>query len=394
MQDLEDRDEEFEDIETTEHDEDFGLRAKDFADLVVAPADWTIETLYGQIGRQIDLDPAFQRRNVWSPSAKSSFIESLFLGIPIPQILLSSKQGQRSSFLVLDGKQRLLTIKEFLDGILPNGQTFRLKKLRVLKELEGKCWGDLQNGSLWSQHLLNHTQRTAVIRNWDEEPVLYEIFFRLNSGSVKLSPMELRMSLHPGEFLKFVIQWSETVGQLHKLLSKKVPDPRMNDVELAVRYLSFSDPSFVYGGNLKKHLDNYCIGLNDRFFENRAEIDRVQAKLADMESAIELGFDVFGPRKFCRKFVDDRYESRFNRAIFDIQVGALSQDVLVDVVKGRKAEFKRLFEEVSRDIHFRRSVETTTKSVSATRGRFKTFYDAISERFGVDLIAPQIAAET
>ena len=392
MQDFEGRDDGFEDTEASERDENLGLKAKDFANLVVAPADWTIGTLHSQIGQQIDLDPAFQRRNVWSPSAKSSFIESLFLGIPIPQILLSSKQKQRSSFLVLDGKQRLLTIKEFMDGTLPDGKAFKLNKLRVLKELEGKCWSDLEEDPSWSKHLLNHTLRTAVIRNWDDEPVLYEIFFRLNSGSVKLSPMELRMSLHPGEFLKFIIQWSERVGPLHQLLSKKGPDPRMNDVELAVRYLSFSDPEFTYGGNLKEHLDNYCIGLNKRFVEDPAEIDRVKEKLAAMEKAIKLGLDVFEQKNFCRKFIDGGYENRFNRAIFDIQVGSLSQTVLADAVKGHKDKFKRVFEVVSGDIDFRRSVETTTNSVTATRERFDKFYSAIRHRFDVKLVAPRIAA--
>ena len=52
--------------------------------------------------------------------------------------------------------------------------------------------------------------------------------------------MELRMSLHPGIFLAHVIKWTETISPLHVLLKKKKPDPRMMDVELAVRFLGFS----------------------------------------------------------------------------------------------------------------------------------------------------------
>ena len=72
-----DRDTEFDDDDSGESSADLTLSESQFANLLVAPADWTIETLYSQIGRQIDLDPDFQRRNVWSSKAKSRFIESL-----------------------------------------------------------------------------------------------------------------------------------------------------------------------------------------------------------------------------------------------------------------------------------------------------------------------------
>ena len=130
-----DRDEEFDSDESNESSFDLNLSDEQFADLLVAPADWTIETLYVQIGKQIDLDPEFQRRNVWSSPAKSRFIESIFLGIPIPQILLSARPNKKSSFVVLDGKQRLIAIKEFIDGSLPNGRKFILRDLRVLTDL-------------------------------------------------------------------------------------------------------------------------------------------------------------------------------------------------------------------------------------------------------------------
>lgn len=393
MADYTDRDEDFESLEATEQTDDYNLSDDDFGNLVIAPADWTIGTLYDQIGKQIDLDPAFQRRNVWSPSAKSSFIESLLLGIPIPQILLSSKPGERNSFLVLDGKQRLLTIKEFLEGRLPSGRVFRLKKLRVLKEIEGACWGDLKEDPSWSQRLLNETQRTAVIRNWGDEPVLYEIFFRLNSASVKLSPMELRMSLHPGMFLKFIVTWSETIGPLHEVISKKVPDPRMNDVELAVRYLAFRDNRFVYEGDLKKFLDEACVSLNQCFVENANCEEDVVSELQNMQNAIQTGMDEFDRRKFCRKYIDGEYENRFNRAIFDIQVGALSNQELREKVALDRGRFESVFKDVSEENDFIRAIETTTKSTEATATRFGRFYSALSEAFGVELGMPKIAKQ-
>ena len=388
-----DIDEPFEDIEPTEEGDSSNVTPEDFASLLISPTDWTIETLYRQIGSQINLSPEFQRRNVWAPKAKISFIESLFLGIPIPQILLSASGSSSKSFLVLDGKQRLLTIKEFLDGKFPNGQKFRLKNLRVLSDLEGMTWEEIKQSEDWSFEILNQTQRTAVIRGWQDDRVLYEIFHRLNSGSVKLSPMELRMSLYPGEFLKFIIKWTDTVGPLHELLSKKSPDPRMNDVELSARFLAFTDSDILYAGDLKKFLDELCTRYNGMFADDEDAKSTVIKRLTDMNEAIQTGLKIFPDKKFCRKFVDGEYESRFNRALFDVLVGALSNPSVREYAIENPHEFISAFEAVSSTDEFRRAVETTTKSITSTRIRFENFYNKIREVSGIELKLPAIADE-
>ncbi|KGM86638.1 hypothetical protein rosmuc_02931 [Roseovarius mucosus DSM 17069] len=389
----EDRDEQFEELEPTEEGESSNVTAAEFSSLLISPTDWTIETLYRQIGSQINLSPEFQRRNVWSSRAKISFIESLFLGIPIPQILLSASGGSSKSFLVLDGKQRLLTIKEFIDGELPSGQKFRLKNLRVLSDLEGQTWEEIEKNEDWRFELLNQTQRTAVIRGWEDDRILYEIFHRLNSGSVKLSPMELRMSLYPGDFLKFIIQWTDQVGPLHELISKKSPDPRMNDVELAARFLAFSDPKLTYAGDLKKFLDELCTRYNTEMAENEGAIEAIKSRLSNMNDAIAAGIEIFPDKKFCRKFVDGVYESRFNRALFDVLVGALANPEVRAWARNNSAEFVNGFEQTSATNAFRRAVETTTKSVASTHTRFASFYAKVSEITGVQLNLPAIANE-
>lgn len=369
---------------------DLSLSEEKFAGLLVAPADWTIETLYSQIGRQIDLDPDFQRRNVWSAKAKSSFIESLMLGIPIPQILLSAKPKSKSSFLVLDGKQRLLAIKEFLDGKLPNGRVFKLKGLRVLHQFENKSWSDISKDTEDAAKLLNETQRTAVLRGWSEESVLYEIFYRLNSGSVKLSPMELRMSLYPGDFLKFVLRWTEDIGPLHHLLKKRTPDPRMGDVELAVRFLAFTDGAHEYRGDLKAFLDELCDDYNQRFSEPEFAT-KIQARLNQMDRGIETGIAAFGLNKFCRKFLKGEYENRFNRAIFDIFAYVLSNEEFRDWVTQNPSQFVAIYETLSSgDNDFIRSIETTTKSVDATATRFGKWLNVCSSESNIEFQMPSI----
>lgn len=384
-----DRDSEYTDDDSDESSADLSLSEEKFSGLLIAPADWTIETLVSQIGKQIDLDPDFQRRNVWSSKAKSRFIESLMLGIPIPQILLSSKPNSKSSFLVLDGKQRLLTIKEFIDGKLPNGRVFKLRDLRVLKDFEGKSWSDIEKDPENAAKLLNETQRTAVLRGWSDESVLYEIFYRLNSGSVKLSPMELRMSLYPGDFLKFIMRWSENIGPVHHLLKKRTPDPRMGDVELAVRFLAFDDSSLSYRGDLKAFLDELCKTYNTEFDDSRFA-QNVSVRLNEMNLGIESGLRIFGENHFCRKFVKGQFENRFNRALFDILVYSLARAPFRQWADQNGGVLVDSFKSLSSDNEFLRSIETTTKSVEATETRFSKWLAECNALSGLTIDMPAI----
>ena len=95
------------DIEETEETEN-KLTPEVISQAVVHSTDWTVETIISQLRRKnIDMPP-FQRRDAWTRRRKSRYIESLMLSLPVPQIILAERKDKRGTFLVLDGKQRLL----------------------------------------------------------------------------------------------------------------------------------------------------------------------------------------------------------------------------------------------------------------------------------------------
>ncbi len=384
------RDEAFEEESQQEDEEDLGVTAEDFDDLLVAPSDWTVGSLHQQIGGQIDLDPEFQRRSVWNNKSKSAFIESIFLNIPIPQILLAARKNKRNSYIVLDGKQRLLTIKQFIDGRFENGRPFRLFGLRVLEELNGKTWKNIEDDGDWRDRFLNTTQRTTVLRGYRSESALYEIFYRLNSGSVKLSPMELRMSLYPGPFLKFIIGWTETIRPVHALLNLSRPDKRMADVELTARHLAFHDPRITYAGNLKKFIDDVCVDYNEKFQDPDFQ-EALNGNLDTFDLAVDAAIRIFGQKHVCRKWKDGKYDRLFNRAVFDVIVGSLSSVTAREWALENAEVFEQAYIDLStNDAKFVNSVETTTKSIDATRYRFTMWYDKFYEVSGIKLTLPNI----
>ena len=94
--------------------EEFEVNVDTIHQAVIWGTDWTTETINMQMVKQnIDLSPDFQRRDAWSNQDKSRLIESLILNIPVPPIILAENKNKRNSYIVIDGKQRLLSISRF-----------------------------------------------------------------------------------------------------------------------------------------------------------------------------------------------------------------------------------------------------------------------------------------
>lgn len=375
--------------EATEGSDDYRVTPEDFADLFVIPSDWTVSTLRGELDEIVDLDPAFQRRSVWSVPAKSKFIESLILGIPIPQILMAESREQRNYYLVLDGKQRLLTIMEFFQNKLSDGTPFRLTGLADLPHLNGKDWDIIATQHPKDARAIDAAQiRTAIIRGWRNDNILYEIFHRLNSGSVRLSPMELRMALIRGPFIASVIRKTSDEASIQTLLGLKGPDKRMKDVEIAIRHMAFCDNRVSYNGNLKDFLDHYCRLRNADYVKNGENL----SDLDDLNTAVETGLNEFGHKHFSRRYLPEegRFDRPFNRAAFDVLAGSLVNSEIQKAVRANPGSLVDLWKKACSNDNFRRSIETTTKSIDATRGRFTTWYGLVKDQYGIDLKVPAI----
>ena len=332
---------------------------------VVTSTDWTTETVLSQLKRgNIELSPSFQRREAWNDARKSTFIESLFLGLPVPQIVLAERQDKRGSYIVIDGKQRLLSVRRF--GVEEDDEEFRALTLSGLKNksnLNGQTWVTLKD-DLKFQHDIaayeNQTIRTVVVRNWPNESFLYLVFLRLNTGSVPLSTQELRQALHPGPFTDFVEKYSSNSTSIQKALGLNAPDFRMRDTEILVRFFAFAESITQYNGNLKDFLDNTSRRYNDEWKTRALEIKDL-AKQCDR--AIETTFSIFGQDAFRRWRDTDGFTGRFNRAVFDIMVFYFRKTELGDIAKTKKEEIIQAFKDLcDTDRVFSEALQTTTKS--------------------------------
>jgi hypothetical protein len=160
----------------------------------------------------------------------------------------------------------------------------------------------------------------------------------------------------------------------------------MRDVELFVRYVAFQYSLATYTGNLKTFLDDECKRLNSRWATDESDIRR---KAEEMEAAISTSYDIFGDNAF-RKYDGHNYETRFNRAVFDILTYYFADEALRKSALAKKAKVKSAYEALSTNGSFIKSVETTTKSVDATRIRFVTWGQTLGKALGVKVTIPSI----
>lgn len=365
---------------------------KQIKEIVVSGSDWTTATILDQLVRDnIQLTPRFQRRDAWDITRKSRFIESLILGFPVPQIVLAVKPKEKGKFIVLDGKQRLLTILQFYGRSedTPNN-AFALKNLEFRRDLIGKKYDDFQNDVILSSDLNaldNQTIRTILIRNWYSEDLLYKMFLRLNVESTPLSPQELRQALHPGSFINFLDDKSVESKALRKILKSPNPDFRMRDVELLLRYIGFHYFLSEYRGNLKAFLDMTCENINKDWEKIDDDIENT---VNQFEEAVETTINIFGDN-FSRMWLGNKYRSQFNRAILDVMVFYFKDETIRESAQRNKEKVEEAFKSLcSSNSNFKEAIEGTTKNIRETYNRLRLWGESLLTVLDVDFNLPEL----
>lgn len=341
-----------------------------FKDAVVLNADWTIETINLQIQKgNIDLQPGFQRRVAWDDERKSRLIESIIVGLPVPNIVLAENKDFRGKFIVIDGKQRLVAVSEYMEG------KYKLKGLDMRPDLNTKAFIELPQED--REYLENATIRASVIRNWKDENFLYVTFFRLNSGSLPLSPQELRKALIGANLISAIDNYMLGSDSFKSVFGDGL-DKRMRDSELVLRFVAYDQSLSEYKGDFKAFLDN-----NTRYFEKDwgSKTSQIEDIFQRLDIALDAAHRVFGQDAF-KKWIGDKYERVINRAVFDCVSRFFAQpDVSAESIS-RQSEVVDAFKAVSQIQVFKDSIEKTPKTVMATFQRIDLWGEHLAACLG------------
>lgn len=211
--------------------------------------------------KQIILNPGFQRNKVWTErKRKSLLIESLMLRIPIPAFYFY--ENEDSKFIVIDGLQRLSTIKEFING------DFKLYGLEYLeKHCGGKSFNELD--IKYQQRIYRTQFAVNILDARSPSNVVFDIFRRVNTGGVSLKPQEIRNAISKNSTRK-LLKSLYSSEEFQTATRGRIKDDRMDGQELILRFFAFYKAYNYnlgrldyYSGNIALFLDNALLKLNE-----------------------------------------------------------------------------------------------------------------------------------
>ncbi|MEY8430531.1 DUF262 domain-containing protein [Lachnospiraceae bacterium 48-42] len=240
----------------------------------------------------IELNPGYQRRRVWKDNKKKSLlIESLMLRIPIPAFYFY--ENEDGEYQVIDGQQRLTTIKEFVDG------EFRLSGLEYLgKEYNKRKFKDLD--TKYIQRIYRTQIAVNILDARSPKNVIYDIFRRVNTGGVNLNPQEMRNALCKQEVRDFLVK--STRNENYVMATRgRVKDDRMDSQELVLRFYAFYK-AYNYEKNILYYdYPNIAAMLDDAIENlNKMSLEKREKLFQKFDLAMKRSYEAFGKYAFSK----------------------------------------------------------------------------------------------
>lgn len=352
-------------------------------DISVIPNDFNVMTINSLIESGIISMPTFQRNYVWDRKRASRFIESLILGLPVPQIFLY--QMERNQYSIIDGQQRLLTMYFFVkqrfprggkrtflrktfdqngkipDGILADNQYFQDFKLQFAKQENG-IPHPLNNKKY---HTLDVAQKSAfdlmpircmsIRQNKPEDTgSIYEIFSRLNTGGLNLSPQEIRGCLYSSDFYEMLYSLNSNTNW-RQLVGKDEEDDKFRDVEVLLRSFALLYDKKSYTGSMIQFLNRFSKATQKFSKEETEKCKQLFVDFLTVCSSINKS-------DFLTK------TGSFNVSLFDSVFVAIAEKILKDGLD--KANItQEAFEMLKNDDDFKTAITHSTSHVDSVKTR-------------------------
>ncbi|WP_462267770.1 GmrSD restriction endonuclease domain-containing protein [Mucilaginibacter sp.] len=286
----------------------------------------------------INLNPDFQRNEVWTDEKKCRLIESLMLKIPLPMFYVSI--DVEGNFNVVDGLQRLSTIRDFVLGKnyletrdeATSGYGIKLRNL----EFWGASFNNLQFKDL-PVHIQNRIMETefsfTIINPGTPEDVKRNIFKRINTGGVPLTDQEIRHALYVGHSTDLLKRLS-TKQAFQNATDNKLKANRMVDREFILRCIAFiirDYNKYPRSGDVDTFLSDtmriinampdFSLTITRKLFNDRIQrsdilIESVKMIEAMFLSAMNRTQLIFGEHNFRTSYHGQR-KTPINKALFE-----------------------------------------------------------------------------
>lgn len=330
--------------------------------VVTQPYDLAIDAIVAQVKssilflRPLSDRPKFQRQYVWDDGLASKLVESVLLNVPIPPCYLS--ENEENELDVIDGQQRIYSLYRFVENQFP------LRDLEALVEFNGKRFFELPSKE--QRRIRTHTLRCVVVTNESHPEIKFDVFERLNTSTMPLNSQELRNCVSRGSLNNLLAELSFGERWL-AIRGRKMPDKRLADEEIILRYFSFRLQGIEeYRTPLKKWL-NDTARMGRRLGE--AEIDSLRA---DWNNALGVALIWFDERECFRR----PGGKAINRALFDLIMQTATKTASNAAIELRE-EFLETFSAMLSDDEFLDLISRSVDHKKRTDRRFEIWNEAM-----------------
>lgn len=244
--------------------------------------------------KELDINPDYQRLFQWSEGARSRFIESLLLEMPVPPIYVIEEEEGR--YLLIDGLQRISSYLHLrgeleathLDPPVQHGEKLVFVDCDIVDELNGKTFDDL--GTALQIRLKRAFVRVEVVRKGSDPRFKYHMFKRLNTGGQLLTPQQLRnctIRLLDPKFNNFIVELSQ-ISSFRQTTDAISQQSRLGafDQELVLRFFAMKNYRQFFKHDVGDFLTEYMEKVSDPethvpfdFTEERKTFERTFAVL-------------------------------------------------------------------------------------------------------------------
>lgn len=315
-------------------------------DIASYPADYTLSVI-DEMWRQNDiLVPPFQRKFVWTIKQSSMLIESLLMGLPVPQAFFYVDPDSRN--LVIDGLQRIMSIVYFFRGYFGEESyqgkktVFRLTGLSEKSPYTKKTFDDLDESD--QRKLKNRVLRVINVRQIgpsNDDTSAYHIFERLNTGGTPLTAQEIRHCVFHGRLVD-VLSYLNSNADWRLILGKTVLDRHQKDVELVLRVLAVAARGDVYEKPMKEF-------LNTTMHRYRTAVgDDIEGFVSAFPSVCKIVAEKLGEKPF-------NIKGRLNASALDSVLGTL-----INIADKVPDDIARRYDELKSDPDFISTLSVST----------------------------------
>ena len=359
-------------------------------DITTSPRDLTPASIVDMIDSGIMEVPLFQRNYVWDIKKASKLVESLILGLPVPELFFYSEGDENTTYKIIDGQQRLLSIYFFVKGRFPKNTDSRLKVRTGLGDAidfdalmadnnlfqdfvlnlneddeknpsryHGKKFATLDKDTQIKFRLRRYLRTVVVRQNKPDNnsSSMFEIFNRLNTGGTPLNHQEIRASLYYCDFYEMLVQLNDE-AKWRMMLGKSTQDLHCNDIELILRAIALLEDGKKYSPKMVSFLNGFS--QKSKSFSKEHIEYLCNLFLSFVDSCSDLGNKAF--------FRNNRFSKTLFESVFVAACEKSYREKILIDKKIDRISFERLKED-GRFISYLQSGSSSTDSIRGRLGR-------------------------